>query len=74
MRKHIVSDPNILSGKPVIAGTRIPIVQILFLLKTGYTLQGIQEEYPNVKLSTLQRVLNELASDISIARHDSQNL
>ena len=75
MRHYIASDPGILNGKLVIAGTRIPISQILFLLKEGYTLQAVHGMYPNVSLIRLEGVLNELASSIVKARHgDSLSL
>ncbi len=43
MKHSISSDPAILSGMPVITGTRVPIARILSLLKEGYTLPEIQE-------------------------------
>jgi len=45
MGKYIISDPTILSGMPVIKGTRVPIVRILTLLKEGYTIEEIQEHF-----------------------------
>ena len=59
MKKYINSNPEILGGKPVINGTRIPISQILFLLKEGYTVEAIQEYDPHVSLRTLTGALNE---------------
>lgn len=32
MTQYILSNPNILDGEPVIAGTRIPVVELLLLL------------------------------------------
>jgi len=59
MVKYISSDPNILGGKPVIKGTRIPIDQILFLLKDGFTIQAIHELYPHVEEKTIKGVIDE---------------
>ncbi len=64
MKKYLVSDPNILSGKPVIAGTRIPIASILTLLKEGYTLQAIHKQYPHVPLATIEGAINELVAHL----------
>jgi uncharacterized protein (DUF433 family) len=50
MGKYIISDPDILGGTPVIKGTRVPIGRILFLLKDGYTLEAIHEDYPHIDL------------------------
>lgn len=57
--KQIISDPQILGGKPVIKGTRIPIGQILFLLKEGFTLEAINEEYPQLSKKILERAVEE---------------
>src|SRR5213078_3008570 len=37
--KYISSTPQILSGMPVITGTRVPVARILSLLKEGYLLE-----------------------------------
>lgn len=63
MRKNIVSDPNILSGTPVISGTRIPVMRIIFLLKEGYTIEAIQQEYPYVDIKKLYAVIDEIAQN-----------
>ena len=74
MKKYIVSYPNILNGKPVITGTRIPIAQILFLLKEDYSIKDIHDEYPNVSVKKLQGVIDELTTDIENTTHGSQIL
>lgn len=65
MKKYIVSNPQILGGKPVIAGTRIPVDQILFLLKEGYTVEAIHEFYPHVSTTTISGTVNEAAKFIN---------
>jgi len=65
MKKYIVSDPQILSGKPVISGTRIPVDQVLFLLKEGYTIESIHEFYPHVSTATISGTVNEAAQFIN---------
>lgn len=57
--KYIISNPQILGGKPVIVGTRIPIGQILFLLKEGFTLEAINEEYPHISKKILENAVDE---------------
>jgi len=60
MRRYVVSDPDILGGKPVIKGTRIPVDQILFLLKEGYTIEAIHEYYPHVDIKTITGTVDEV--------------
>lgn len=47
-KEYILSDPNILLGKPVIKGTRISVELILALLAEGWTNQMIMESYPHI--------------------------
>lgn len=45
MHERIVIDPEIQHGKPVIKGTRVPIVRILGGLAGGMSKKDISEEY-----------------------------
>ena len=45
MLTRITSDPDILSGKPVIRGTRLSVEFILNLLAHGSSIESILEEY-----------------------------
>jgi len=47
-RKHIHSDPEILGGKPVVRGTRIPVELILEYLADGGTMADIIDGYPSL--------------------------
>jgi uncharacterized protein (DUF433 family) len=67
MGKYISSDPAILSGMPVITGTRVPIARILSLLKDGYTLEEIQEQFDHIRLETFEGALEEAAAIINAA-------
>jgi uncharacterized protein (DUF433 family) len=44
----IVSDPNILMGKPVIKGTRITVELILEKLGAGETIEQVLEAHPRL--------------------------
>ena len=45
-RIRVTADPDILVGKPLITGTRIPVSLVLNLLAHGYTFDRIIEAYP----------------------------
>lgn len=47
-RQHIVSTPEVLSGKPRIDGTRIPVALILGYLAAGSTYDEIIKEFPDL--------------------------
>lgn len=47
-RDHIVSDPDILVGKPAVKGTRISVELILGWLAQGWTQDMILESYPQL--------------------------
>ena len=43
--KHIVLDPDVMTGKPVIRGTRLTVQFILGLLAHGASVEDILDEY-----------------------------
>jgi len=45
MNPHIVIDPEIQHGKPVIRGTRVPVSRIIGGLAGGMTIQEVTREY-----------------------------
>lgn len=70
-RSYITTDPKILGGTPVVAGTRVPIDIILYNLKEGYTLSDIHDMYRHISIDTLKKVLAEIAHKLSsITSHD----
>ena len=46
--KLIESNPSIMMGKPVIAGTCIPVELILEKIAAGETIEQLLEEYPRL--------------------------
>jgi uncharacterized protein (DUF433 family) len=46
---HIIRDPEILAGKPIIAGTRISVQLVLEKLRDGWTIDTLLEDYPHLK-------------------------
>jgi len=47
-RNHITSDPDVLTGKPVVKGTRLSVEHILSLLENGWSETAILESYPHL--------------------------
>jgi len=48
-QEHIQVDPRVAFGKPVVAGTRIPVYMVLELVEAGYTpRQIVTEFYPTL--------------------------
>ena len=61
MIERIVFDPGILSGKPVIKGTRLSVEFILELLSSGVSEQEILDDYPHLVREDIQACLKYAA-------------
>jgi len=57
-KKSIVSNPNVMMGKPVIAGTRITVELILEKLAAGETVEQIIEAHPRLTREAIQEALS----------------
>lgn len=55
--RRIEVNPDILAGKPVIAGTRVPVYLILNLLAAGYDAERIIHAYPGLTHEDIQAAL-----------------
>ena len=55
--KRITIDPKVMTGKPVIKGTRLTVQYILKLMGSGVTIDQIIEEYPKVKKEDVRACL-----------------
>lgn len=58
----ITCDPDIVSGTPVFAGTRVPVKNLFDYLKDGHDLEEFFEDFPSVSEDQAKGVL-ELAKD-----------
>lgn len=54
---RIVADPEILSGKPAIKGTRIPVYLILELLGNGLMEHEVLNQYATLKREDIKAAL-----------------
>jgi len=55
--KNIVTDPEVLAGKPVIRGTRIPVDLILKKLAEDIPVKEILRDYPRLTKGHIQEIL-----------------
>lgn len=58
MQKLITQNPEILGGKPIIAGTRMSVEAILELLSSGMEIKEILKEYPFLTKKQVQAAIN----------------
>ena len=64
MSSRITFDENILSGKPIIKGTRISVEFILELLSSGMSIKDILKEYPHLKKEDILAAIDYAAKTI----------
>jgi uncharacterized protein (DUF433 family) len=55
-RDRIHSDPEILSGEPVVKGTRLSVEFLLELFANGWSEEQVLEGYPNLTPESLRAV------------------
>jgi uncharacterized protein (DUF433 family) len=53
---HIHSDPAVLTGKPVVRGTRLAVDFLLGLFAAGWTQEQVLESYPTLTPEALRAV------------------
>jgi uncharacterized protein (DUF433 family) len=56
-RELVVSDPGVMMGKPVIAGTRITVELILEKLAAGETVEQVLEAHPRLNDEAVRAAL-----------------
>jgi uncharacterized protein (DUF433 family) len=62
-RSRIVADPGVLSGKPVVRGTRLSVDFILGLLAQGWKSEDVERNYPGVTAEDIAACL-QYASEV----------
>ena len=55
-KDHIVTDPEVLVGKPIVKGTRLSVELILDRLADGWTEQDLFRSYPKLTPQDLHAV------------------
>lgn len=64
-QQYIGRNPEILSGKPVIKGTRISVELIMRKLAVGYSFEDILKAYPHLNKTQLAAACEYLADEIA---------
>ncbi|GLH75196.1 hypothetical protein SSBR45G_01040 [Bradyrhizobium sp. SSBR45G] len=57
VRSDVVCDPTVMSGDPVVRGTRVPAETILAYLRAGYSAQEIFTDYPSLPIDGIDAVI-----------------
>lgn len=55
-REYVHADPAILTGKPVVRGTRLSVDFLLELFALGWTHQQVLENYPQLTAEGLRAI------------------
>ena len=63
--EHIEINPQVMLGKPVIRGTRIPVELILRKLSEGATEAELLDAYPRLKHTDIQAALAYAADSLA---------
>lgn len=61
---RIVMDPEVLSGKPTIEGTRISVEIVLELMASGLGIDEVLEEYPSLEREDVLAALDYAARTV----------
>ena len=57
MKLPVTVDPEIMSGRPVFSGTRVPVDTLIGYLLDGNTIDEFLEDFPTVRREDAVRVL-----------------
>lgn len=55
--ERVAVDTNVLAGKPVIRGTRIPVYLVVELMATGMSVDDVVKEYPELQEDDVKAAL-----------------
>jgi uncharacterized protein (DUF433 family) len=63
---QVISNPSIMMGKPVIAGTRITVEHVLEQLAGGRTIEQILDAHPHITYEDVQTAILYAAESVRI--------
>lgn len=62
IRSRITNNPDILRGKPIIRGTRVPAALIADLVRNGMSPAQVVEDYPELSVEDVEAAVAFVAS------------
>lgn len=68
---HIVVDPEVQSGQPVFAGTRVPVQTLFWHLEKGITIEEFLLDFPSVTKEQaigLLEIANKIVSSTQLEK------
>lgn len=70
MKSNVIArDPGILGGRPVFAGTRVPVRNLIDCLEGGYTIDQFLEDFPTVRHDQVIGFLEDANADVEMVTH-----
>ena len=60
LNEYISINPKVCNGKPVLAGTRIPLTVLLDQLATGCSIQDLLCKYPELSIAQIKTVIEQM--------------
>lgn len=57
IRAEVISDPTVMSGDPVVRGTRVPAETIVAYLRAGHSPEEIFQDYPSLPVDGIDAVI-----------------
>jgi uncharacterized protein (DUF433 family) len=67
-QEHVTLDPEVLSGKPVVKGTRLAVEFIIELLAQGWSDEEIVRNYPGLSREDIQGCLSYASEALRVER------
>ncbi len=68
-QERIVQDPNIMVGKPVVKGTRVPVERVIQHLAENPDLQNLFEAFPHLTVEDVKACLAYAHAQMERPRH-----
>ena len=72
LKKVVTSNPEVVSGALVFAGTRVPVQILIDYLKTGETLDRFLEGFPTVSREQAEAFLEEAVHAVETESGDAR--